>query len=153
MISRKTEYALKALAYLAQRHGQGPVLISELSQAENIPRKFLENILLSLRKGNLLRSRIGKGGGYLLAASPREITIGMVVRILEGEFSPVKCLDTNRHLNGGECCNAASCGIKLVMTDVKNAIDAVMDKTTLSDMIKRSDAARLINANTLDYSI
>ncbi|BCS54159.1 Rrf2 family transcriptional regulator [Geobacter sp. SVR] len=153
MISRKTEYALKALTYLAKCHGRGPVLISDLATAENIPKKFLETILLALRKGNILKSRIGKGGGYQLAFSPGEITIGMVVRVLEGDFSPVQCLGKNGPGYLDECCDLESCGIKFVMLDVKSAISSVMDKTTLSDMIRRSQAAQLHRANTIDYSI
>jgi Rrf2 family protein len=81
MISKKTKYALKAMRHLAQSSHDRPVLIAELAAVEKIPKKFLEFILLALRKGGLLTSRIGKGGGYLLAHDPSEITIGSIVRI------------------------------------------------------------------------
>ncbi|MDD2898312.1 MAG: Rrf2 family transcriptional regulator [Desulfuromonadaceae bacterium] len=153
MISKKTKYALKALGYLAEHSTGEPVLISELAKEENIPRKFLEAILVTLRKGGVLKSKIGKGGGYMLAASPANITIGRIVSILEGGFALVECLNDNVKGVCEECGDPACCGIRLVMSDVKGAIDSVLESTSLADMVEKSDAARLKKSNIMDFSI
>jgi len=153
MISKKTKYALKALEYLAQHSDGRPVLISELAAAEKIPRKFLEFILLSLRKGNVLTSRIGKGGGYSLARDPSEITLGSIIRILEGDLSLVQCVN----IEGAKQCedgnDPACCGIHLVMLDLKKSITSVLEATTLADIIRKKETADLTRLNVLDYSI
>jgi Rrf2 family protein len=153
MISKKTKYALRALSYLAQQTDNRPVLIADLAQSAKVPRKFLEFILLSLRKGGLLVSRIGKGGGYRLAHKPSEITIASVVRILEGGFSLVHCLNDNGVNSCEEGNDPANCGIHLVMKDVKNAISSVLETTTLADMIDRSEAECFRKSQIIDYSI
>lgn len=153
MISKKTKYALKALEHLARHASEGPILISELAGAEGIPKKFLEAILLALRKGGILQSRIGKGGGYSLAQEARRITIGSVVRILEGDFAPVQCLSDTSYTRCEECGDEASCGIRLVMADVKQAMAQVLDSVTLADMVERSDNERRRQAEVVDYSI
>ncbi len=153
MISKKTKYALKAMEYLAQHSNGRPVLISELAAEEKIPRKFLEFILLTLRKANLLTSRIGKGGGYNLARDPSEITLGSIIRILEGGLSLVQCVNGD----GVKLCedgnDPSCCGIHLVMTDLKNSINSVLDETTLADIINKKATANLLKLNILDYTI
>ena len=153
MISKKTKYALKAMEYLALNSLGRPVLIAELASAGNIPKKFLEFILLALRKGGLLTSRIGRGGGYRLAREPAEITIGSIIRILEGGFSLVHCLDGDgpRHCEEGN--DPLCCGIHLVMADMKKSISTVLETTTLADILNKRDAANKIKSNVLDYCI
>lgn len=153
MLSKKTKYAFKALLHLAEAPVGQPVLIADLAKAGNIPRKFLEFILLSLRKGGVLLSKIGKGGGYWLAHPPNQITIGSIVRILEGDIAPVSCLSTTSYAPCEECTDEATCGIRLAMADVSNALTEVMDGLTLADMIERSDAARNKLRNVVDFSI
>ncbi len=153
MISKKTKYALKALSYLAEHSTGAPILISELAKEENIPRKFLEAILVALRKGGVLKSKIGKGGGYMLASPPSDITIGKVVGVLEGGFALVECLNDNVRVECEECGDPACCGIRLVMSDVKTAIDSVLETTTLADMVDRSEAARQQKSRVMDFSI
>jgi Rrf2 family protein len=153
MISKKTKYALKALYHLAEQPSGQPVLIADLAKAENIPKKFLEFILLSLRKGGLLQSRIGKGGGYNLSLPANKITLGMVVRILEGDLAPVQCLSQTNYTLCDECQDERTCGIRLVMVDVNNAMASVLDSLTLADMIERSEAERNKQANIVDFSI
>ena len=153
MISKKTKYALKALEHLARHANDGPILISELAEAGGIPKKFLEAILLSLRKGGILQSRIGKGGGYSLALDARRITIGSVVRILEGDFAPVQCLSDTSYTRCEECGDEASCGIRLVMADVKRAMAEVLDSVTLADMLERTDNERAKHARIIDFAI
>jgi Rrf2 family protein len=153
MISKKTKYALKALGYLAEHSTGEPILISKLAKEENIPKKFLEAILVALRKGGVLKSKIGKGGGYMLALPPAGITIGKVVSILEGGFALVECLNDNVKVECEECGDPACCGIRLVMNDVKRAIDSVLESTTLADMVERSDIARQQKSKIMDFSI
>lgn len=153
MISKKTKYALKALGYLAEHSSGEPILISELAKEENIPRKFLEAILVALRKGGVLKSKIGKGGGYMLALPATKITIGKVVSILEGGFALVECLNDNVKVVCEECGDPACCGIRLVMGEVKNAIDNVLESTTLADMVERSESVRQQKSKIMDYSI
>ncbi len=153
MISKKTKYALKALGYLARHSTGDPILISELAKEENIPRKFLEAILVALRKGGVLKSKIGKGGGYMLALPASSITIGKVVSILEGGFALVECLNDNVKVVCEECGDPACCGIRLVMSDVKKAIDSVLGSTSLADMVERSESARQQKSKIMDFSI
>jgi len=153
MISKKTKYALKALIYLAGQPSGNPVLIADLARNENIPKKFLEFILLSLRKGGLLQSKVGKGGGYYLSLPPSKISIGMVVRILEGDLAPVQCLSVTNYAHCEECQDEMTCGIKLVMVDVNKALNDVLDSLSLADMVERSAAAGRKRENIVDYSI
>ncbi|MBL0225914.1 MAG: Rrf2 family transcriptional regulator [Geobacteraceae bacterium] len=153
MISKKTIYAFKALIHLAGTPSGQPVLIADLARVENIPKKFLEFILLSLRKGGLLQSRVGKGGGYTLALPANRISIGSIVRILEGDIAPVQCLSTTNYARCEECQDEATCGIRLTMADVNVALCTVLDGLTLADMIERSEAERNKRQNVVDYNI
>lgn len=153
MISKKTKYAFKALIHLAGAPSGQPVLIADLAREENIPRKFLEFILLSLRKGGLLQSRVGKGGGYTLALPANRITVGSIVRILEGDIAPVQCLSTTNYARCEECQDEATCGIRLTMADVNVALATVLDGLTLADMIERSENERNRRGNVVDFSI
>jgi Rrf2 family protein len=153
MISKKTIYAFKALIHLAGQPSGQPILIADLARDENIPKKFLEFILLSMRKGGLLNSRIGKGGGYSLALPPNRITIGAVVRILEGDLAPVPCLSTTNYARCEECQDETTCGIRLTMADVNVALANVLDGLTLADMVERSENERSKRENVVDFSI
>jgi len=153
MISKKTKYALKALFYLAEQPSGQPVLIADLAQAGNIPKKFLEFILLTLRKGGVLQSKIGKGGGYSLAQEPTKITIGTIIRTLEGDLAPVPCLSETNYARCDECDDEVTCGIRLVMIDVNQSLAQVLDRLTLADMVGRSADERSKRANVVDYSI
>jgi Rrf2 family protein len=153
MISKKTIYAFKALIHLAGQPSGEPVLIADLARKESIPRKFLEFILLSLRKGGLLQSRVGKNGGYSLALPPNKITIGAIVRILEGDIAPVQCLSTTNYARCDECQDEVTCGIRLTLADVNAALTNVFDNLTLADMIERSENERSRRENVVDYAI
>lgn len=150
---KKTIYAFKALIHLAGIPSGQPVLISDLARDENIPKKFLEFILLSLRKGGLLQSQVGKGGGYTLAVQANKITIGSIVRILEGDIAPVQCLSTTNYARCEECQDEATCGIRLTMADVNVALSNVLDNLTLAEMIERSETERNKIGKVVDYSI
>jgi len=140
MLSRKAKYGLKAILYLAQVHGKGPVLISDLAAAERIPKKFLEQILLELRKQGLLFARRGRGGGYELARPPRDITMGSVIRILDGPLAPVSCVSQTAYRPCEECLDAKSCGIRLVMQDVRDAMADILDHTDLAAVLLKSES-------------
>jgi len=153
MLSKKTIYAFKALINLAGSPSGQPVLIADLARDENIPRKFLEFILLSLRKGGILQSRVGKGGGYTLALPSNRITIGSVVRTLEGDTCPVSCLSSTNYARCEECNDEATCGIRLAMADVNDALSTVLDGLTLADMVERSESEKNRRQNVVDFNI
>ncbi len=152
-ISMKTKYALKALAALAVARDRGALQIAELAASENIPKKFLEAILLTLKNQGILASRKGPGGGYSLAMAPAAITIGRIVRTFEGDLAPVPCLGGGNSTRCAECADLNTCGIRLVMADVNRAVCDILDRTTLADMIERSEVERKKSLKLLDYAI
>jgi len=141
MITKRAKYALKALLFLARRDETGPVLISEISDAEKIPRKFLEQILLDLKREGLLKSRMGKGGGYSLAQSPDHISLGEVLRITDGPLAPVSCVSQTAYKRCAECVSEEECSIRAVMRDVREAISDILDHTSLSDAMRQAKAS------------
>jgi Rrf2 family protein len=153
MISKKTKYGLQALLLLAREYGQGPLLIADLAERERIPKKFLEYILLQLKNAGVLQSRKGKGGGYSLAKPPNEISVGRAVRILDGPLAPVPCVSVMAYRKCPECRDEHSCGIRLVMKDVRDAIAKVLDNTSLQEMLERSEQAARQGQGIVDYII
>ncbi len=140
MISKKTKYALKALTTLGEEYGKNqPILISELAAKDRIPKKFLELILLELKKNGILHSKQGKGGGYRLAKPPEQIKLGMIMRILEGPLSPVPCLSRTAYRKCDDCEDENTCSIRMVMKDLHEATISILDGTSLADMIERSE--------------
>ncbi len=137
MLSKKAKYALKGMVILAQRHGEGPVLISEIAASDRMPRKFLELILLELKNHGLLQSKKGKGGGYFLAKPPNLITAGQIVRIIDGPIAPLPCVSRTAYMRCEECADERTCAIRLVMSDVREATAKILDSATLEDMINR----------------
>ncbi len=140
MLSKKSKYALKAMLVLAKEYGHGPVLISDLAQLEGIPRKFLELILLELKNQGLLQSKKGKGGGYFLGRDPGQISVGHIVRVLDGPIAPLPCVSKTAYMRCRECRDERSCGIRIVMKEVRDATAKIMDSTSLADMLKRVEA-------------
>ncbi|HYP13991.1 MAG TPA: Rrf2 family transcriptional regulator, partial [Bryobacteraceae bacterium] len=114
-LSKKAKYALRALYYLTREQGKGPVLISSISQAEQIPKKFLEAILLQLRGNRILESKKGKGGGYSLARPPEQITLGSIIRIIDGPLAPLPCASETAYRKCEECIDETRCGTKIIM--------------------------------------
>ena len=137
MLSRKSKYALKAMVVLAKEHGQGPVLIADIARRERIPRKFLETILLELRNRGVLQSRKGKGGGYFLSRSPRKVTLGEILRDIEGPLAPISCVSHTAYARCQDCRDERTCGIRLVMKEVRDATARILDSTTLADVLGR----------------
>ncbi|MGH7933555.1 MAG: RrF2 family transcriptional regulator [Candidatus Binataceae bacterium] len=152
MLSRKSKYALKALTVLAKEYGQGPILISDMAQREEIPRKFLEIILLELRNAGILQSKKGKGGGYSLGHPPQHITLGHVIRVLDGPLAPLPCVSRTAYVRCRECRDERTCGIRMVMKEVRDATAQILDSTTLADILKRVEIA-VIGKEAVSFSI
>lgn len=133
MISKKTQYGLKALSYLAGQENQGPVLIADIAEEKSIPIKFLESILLDLRKAGLLESKKGKGGGYFFAIPPKKIKISTVIRLLDGPIALVPCASLNFYKKCSDC-DERSCGLNHLMKDVRDATLTVLDSRTVADL-------------------
>jgi Rrf2 family protein len=140
MLPMKSRYALKALVFLARNGGDGPVLISSIAEAEGIPRKFLEAILLELRNHGVLASRRGKNGGYTLLLPPQQINLGDVIRMLTGPMAPLPCLSKTAYQRCVECPNEGTCAVRLLLADVHAATLRIVDGTTLADLIVRIEA-------------
>lgn len=153
MISKKTKYGLKALIYLARKYDQGPILIADLAREEKIPKKFLENILLSLKNSGILQSRKGRGGGYYLGRPPGKITFGQAIRVMEGPLAPVPCVSEMAYARCTECGNELTCGIRLVMKDVRDEMARILDGTSLADVLKKVDQAEANQTDVLDFCI
>jgi Rrf2 family protein len=141
-ISRKTKYGLRAMYHLGRKHGEGNVLIATLAEEEKIPLKFLEAILLELKGAGLLDSRKGKKGGYRLNGSPEQITVGSIVRALEGPLAPLPCASERSFQPCEECVDVDSCGTRMIMREVRDEIARILDGTTLAQIIAREDNAR-----------
>jgi Rrf2 family protein len=134
-LTQKAKYALKALLFLAKEKERGPILISEISERERIPRKFLELILLELKNHGLLQSKMGKGGGYWLSKDPKDIYFGHVIRIFDGALAPIPCTAKRYYRRCEECIDEKTCEIRKVMLEVKGAILTILDKTSLADTL------------------
>jgi Rrf2 family protein len=134
MISKKTIYGLQAAILLAKRYETGPVLITDLAREGRIPKKFLEAILLELRKSGILNSKKGKGGGYVLAKDPQDISIGNIIRTLDGSFSEVFFEGETKETNE----------IKMIMKEVRDAMSNILDKNTLADVIERASTGQSV---------
>ncbi|HOP47255.1 MAG TPA: Rrf2 family transcriptional regulator [Desulfobacteraceae bacterium] len=135
MLTKKAKYGLQAILSLARDYGKGPVTISDLAKREVIPKKFLESILLELKNRNILYSIKGKNGGYILAKPPNEISMGEVVRYLDGPLAPVPCVSKTAYRKCTECEDERTCGIRLVMKRVRDSIADILDGTSLEDVL------------------
>jgi Rrf2 family protein len=152
-ISKKTKYGLQSLIALARKYGEGPVLIATLAKEEDIPVKFLELILLDLKNCGILESRKGPGGGYLLSRPPSRITIGSVIRYMEGPLAPLACASESAYRPCDDCGDVDACGTRLIMREVRNAMSAILDTTTLEDIVLRVDAVIAKRDHVLTYEI
>lgn len=133
MLSKKTKYGLKALSYLAKQKVNVPILISDISESENISKKFLESILLTLKKSGILSSKKGKGGGYYLIKSPNEIKISTVIRLLEGPIAMLPCVSLNYYKKCDDCTSEESCGLNILMAEVRDSTLKILENKTLAD--------------------
>src|SRR5271168_1236650 len=141
MLSQKSKYALKAMMVLAKEYGRGPVLISSIAEREGMPRKFLELILLELRNRGLLQSKKGKGGGYLLGKPPEQVSLGEILRDIDGPLAPVSCVSHTAYMRCQDCPDEETCGVRMAMKEVRDATAQILDSTTLADVLKRVGTA------------
>ena len=144
-LSKRGEYGLRAMITMAEpaQKSDSPAMmqIKDISQREQISPKFLEQILLTLKNAGLLHSKMGVGGGYYLARPASEITLGQIFRVLDGPVAPIKCVSQMAYESCG-CPDEETCGLRLVMGDVRNAIADILDNTSLADVIKRQESVR-----------
>jgi Rrf2 family protein len=139
MLTMKAKYGLKAMLRLARDYGRGPVLIADLAASEGIPRKFLELILLELKQEGMLQSKKGKGGGYLLAQRPSDITVGMILQALDGPLIPLPCVSHVGYRPCDECRDPAACSIRLLMREVHDATTHILEATSLEQLAQRGE--------------
>jgi len=143
-LSKRGEYGLRAMIFLAEAQVESPnviVQIKDISERDKIPAKFLEQILLSLKNAGLVHSKMGIGGGYYLGRPPSEVTLGHIIRVLDGPLAPIRCVSQMAYEPCG-CPDERTCGLRMVMGDVRNAMIDILDNTTLSDVTKRVEATR-----------
>lgn len=142
LLTKKTKYAVKALMALARNKENKPMLISEIATREQLPKKFLEAILLELKRNGFLGSKKGAGGGYYLMKKAEEIKLAAIIRIIDGPIALLPCVSLNFYERCEECTNEVYCGIRDVMKDVRDATLKILGETSLADMIAREDAIR-----------
>ncbi len=135
MLSKKTKYGLKALTFLANQKDREPVQISEIAKHENISQKFLESILLTLRRTGILGSKKGKGGGYYLIKDPSDIPMTTVMRVLEGPIAMVPCVSLNFYEKCDDCPNEDVCAVNKLMLKVRDSALEIYRNNTLADLI------------------
>eukprot|EP01136_Pigoraptor_vietnamica_P014592 Opistho-1_new@56940 len=136
MLSKKTQYALKALTYMAERKKDGPVLIAEIAKKKKIPLKFLENILLELKKAGMLDSKKGKGGGFFFKVEPAEIPLAQVMRLIEGPIALLPCVSLNFYQKCKDC-DEKKCGLNKVMKQVRDNTLIILENKTITDLLAK----------------
>lgn len=135
MLSKKTKYGLKALIYIARQSGSGPVLISEISEKERIPKKFLETILLDLKKYGVVGSKMGKGGGYYLIRPPEDVSVAALLRVLDGPIAMLPCVSLNFYEKCDDCPDENICSLNHFLAQVRDNTLKMLQKKTLQDLI------------------
>lgn len=144
MLPKKTKYAIKALTLLARNFEKNnPVRITEIAKKEQIPHKFLEAILLEMRKQGILGSKMGANGGYYLLKDPKEIFLSTIIRLTGGPIALVPCVSLNFYEECTECLTPALCGLKTVMEEVRDASIAILATTSIADLIRKEDQLSL----------
>lgn len=138
MLSKKTKYGIKALTYICGHESDGPIPISTISEAENISHKFLETILLTLKKGGIVSSKKGKGGGYYLLKDPNEIFMSDIIRLLSGPIAMVPCVSLNFYEKCDDCPDEETCGINRLMLEVRDSTLKVLKQKSLAQLTKES---------------
>lgn len=143
MISQKAKYALRALVVLARADVEKALFISDIAEEQNIPKKFLEQILLDLKREGIVMSRRGKMGGYLLLKSADDITFGEVLRLIDGPIASLPCLSKIAYRRCEDCASEESCEIRHVFNEVANVTRGVLDKTTIADCLVYGNNGKL----------
>jgi Rrf2 family protein len=141
-LSRRSEYGLRALVDLVRHDGSGPVALAALAQRNNLPAKFLEQIMATLKHGGIVRTTLGSHGGYAMAADASAVTIGRVVRLLDGALAPLPCVSL-RYYGRCSCPDEATCPLRDVMIDVRDAMLEILDEETLAELAAREGRASI----------
>lgn len=147
-ISFKGDYALKTILDLSLNYNRGAVQIEDIAKRQDIPLKYLQQILLSLKGSGYVRSMRGPTGGYFLAKPPSKITLGEIIRLMEGHTSPITCVSTTEYL---KCADEKKCAFRGIWLELKETINKVVDKTTFEDMVVK--ALKIKSKNLLMYNI
>ncbi len=140
MISQKAKYSLRALIALAAAGPGQSLQIAAIAQAQSIPKKFLEQILLDLKHHGIVMSRRGKGGGYFLLRAASEVTFGEVLRIIDGPIAPLPCLSKIAYRRCDDCVSEANCEVRNVFARVAEATRGILDKTSIADALLTAPA-------------
>lgn len=138
-LSRKSDYALRALFTLVDRYGQGPVSIRELAELNDVPKRFLEQIMLELKAKSWVRSTAGRDGGFILGVPPEELTMGQVVRFFEGNLAPINCVSSTHY---EPCSQEAKCRFRRVLLDIRNYTAKRMDEANLATVFAAAPVSR-----------
>ena len=147
-ISFKGDYGLKTILDLSLHYEKGTVQIDDISKRQDIPLKYLQQILLVLKGGGYVRSKRGPTGGYFLAKSPANISLGEIIRLMEGRTSPITCVSTTEYT---KCADESKCVFREIWFELKDAINKVVDHTTFEDMLVR--VAKMKEKSTFTYAI
>lgn len=133
MLSKKSQYAFKALSYLVAKKNDGPVLIQEISEQKKIPLKFLENILLHLKKADILDSKKGKGGGYFFKQDPGKVSLAKIIRLVNGPIAMLPCVSLNFYEKCDNC-NEDHCSLHDILIEVRDASLGILETKMLIDL-------------------
>ena len=152
MLTRRAKYAFKALVFLAESQTRGPVQIEAIAAEAKIPRRFLEHILLELKRGGFVVSRRGRAGGYALAKRPRDVTIGGILRVIDGPIAPLSCISRTAYRPCRDCPDEAACAVRRIFASAYEATLQAMDATTIADGLAQPgkaphDALRLLEVS------
>jgi Rrf2 family protein len=149
-LSTKGEYASRAMLELSLRHSGEPMHIKDISSAQGIPERFLEQILLLLKRAGYLRSRKGPHGGYTLSKPPEKISVAEIIRVMDGPLAPIDCVSVTAH---EICPREDHCGLKWLWKETRDAIAAILERTTFADLAARTEAARKCSAEGAEQGI
>lgn len=138
MLSKKAQYAFRALEYLVEKQNEGPVLISEIAKKKKIPLKFLENILLEMRKAGFLESKKGKGGGYFLGKNPSKIPVAAIIRVVDGPIAMLPCVSLYFYQRCKNC-DEKHCGLHDIMEGVRDATLHILENKSLQDLVRNNN--------------
>ncbi len=152
MLSSRAKYATRALLDLSNHTNEGPIQIHDIAERQNIPLKFLEQILLAMKRTGFVRSRKGPGGGYELAVPAEDIMLGAVVRALDGPLAPISCVSVSGYLECG-CPDPEVCGLRTVWKEAREALVEVLDKTSFAEIRDREANIRHRWDQIIDFVI
>ena len=134
MLTKKANYGLKAMVDLARLEAGRSSFVADVAERNGIPKKFLDAILGELRNAGLLTSKKGKAGGYMLSKPPQQITVGSIVRALDGPLAPIACASRSAYVPCDDCRDVKTCQVRLLMIEVRNSISDVLDKQSLAEL-------------------